>query len=80
MKILAKNFILRSELEDFIRAEITSGSEQNVNHTIEGTNDELRRLQLSDKRNVLGIKVVCTENEYKTKNKLEEKLKAFNKK
>lgn len=72
--INAKNFILRSELEDYIHAELMG-----TDHTIEGTRDELKNLQLSDKRNVFGIKCVCTENKHKTKVKLEEKLKVHKK-
>lgn len=68
--IKARNFILRSELEDFIKAEL-----EGIAHTIEGTRDELKRLGLSDKRHVFGIRVVCTEAKNTTKVKLEEKLK-----
>ena len=72
--IKAKNFLLRSELEDYIRAEFV-GSNIPGDHTIEGTFEELKNLQLSDKSMVFGIKCVITDTKNSTKVKLEEKLK-----
>lgn len=60
MNIQAKDFSLRVGLENYIRNEVVLSPNKDEPYIIIGNKDELKRLGLSDKRNVYGVKVVCT--------------------
>ena len=60
MKILAKNYNSRDELEKYVGDNYGLTTE-NKEHTIEGTRKELIKLNLSGKRMVWGIKCVETD-------------------
>lgn len=64
MKILAKDYPQRVDLEDFVKNELGDNINDNriAGHTIEGTEDELKALNLSVTSRVYGVKVVQLTN------------------
>ncbi len=66
--ILASDFSNRQDLESYIKAEIRTDIPANkeAGHTIQGTREKLKQLQLDDKKNVFGIKCVITDTSTKS--------------
>jgi hypothetical protein len=62
MKILAKKFKFRVDLENEVRNKLGLTTNEKPDHTIEGTREELHRLQLSDRSIFWGIKCVITDD------------------
>ena len=63
MIFLAKDFKNREGLEQYIIAEVGQDSIQNKisGHTLTGTKEELKKLNLDDLASVFGIKVIITD-------------------
>lgn len=65
MKYLAKEYKSRQDLEAVILVEVGGDIEKNKNtvppHVIEGTREELAKLQLDDMTTVFGIQCVITD-------------------
>ena len=59
--IEAKNFSSRSELENEVRGKLGLTPDRKLNYEIQGTRDELSRLQLSDRNIFWGILCVITD-------------------
>ncbi len=73
--LLASDFRNRQDLESYIKATIGTsiGDNKEAGHTIQGTRQKLKELQLDDRKNVFGCRVVITD--FSTKSLLEEKAK-----
>lgn len=64
IKLNATGFANRIELDEYVRNEIGEDIPANrtAGHTIEGTEEELKKLGLSKSSRVYGVKVIITEN------------------
>lgn len=64
MIISAKDFKQRTELDDYVKNELGDDIPQNRKdgHTIEGTAEELKNLNLSVNTRIYGVKVVLLED------------------
>ena len=62
MKIFAKNFLLRYDLENEVRNKFGLTADPKPEHTIEGTREELKRLFLSDRTVFWGIRCIITDS------------------
>ncbi len=71
--IQSKDFSKRSELENKIRNLTGLTVDLKSNYEIHGTQDELERLQLSDRNIFWGIKIIITDTP--TKNKTQSEVK-----
>lgn len=62
MKILAKDYTSRVNLDTYVKNQIGDdiGANRIAGHTIEGTEDELKKLSLSTANVVYGIKIIET--------------------
>lgn len=60
---LARNYSKRKHLEDEIRSQCGTDPAANKDHKIQGTEDELRNLALSERTTIFGVKVEKTSNE-----------------
>ncbi len=67
LKIQAKDFDTRSQIDRYVSLECGENAEANrsAGHSISGTRDELRRLGLSQDVRVHGVKVVLLEDKKK---------------
>lgn len=74
MKIKAKDYKNREDLEAFIRDEVGLTVDLKPDYSIEGKKDELKILHLSDRNTVWGINVINVTDE-PTKNKKVHKVK-----
>lgn len=63
MEILAKNFSRRSDLEKHITSELGNDIVKNreAEHIIKGTRARLKRLHLSDRTTIWGVKCLITD-------------------